>query len=81
LKRLAPNLREAGWIVEHDRSSKKRTWSIRRGDNPPAPSSEPSPDEPSDSMPSDADWFGTGHDDADDAGDASAGTPWNPDRY
>jgi hypothetical protein len=81
LKRLAPNLREARWVVEHDRSSKKRTWSIRRGDHAAAPSSETSPDEPSDSMPSDADWFNTAQDDAGDGGDASAGTPWNPDRY
>lgn len=81
LKRLAPNLREAGWVVEHDRTSKKRTWTIRRADPPAAPSPEPSPDVPGDSMPSDADWFETGRDDADDAGDASAGNNWNPDRY
>jgi hypothetical protein len=81
LKRLAPNLREAGWVVEHDRTSKKRTWTIRRSDPPPAPSPEPSLDGPGDSMPSDADWFGTGQDDADDAGDTNAGNTWNPDRF
>jgi hypothetical protein len=29
LKRLAPNLRTLGWIVERDRTSKKRSWTIR----------------------------------------------------
>jgi hypothetical protein len=81
LKRLAPNLREAGWILEQDRSSKKRSWSIRRSDNSPRPSSAPSSDEPCDSMPSDADWPNAGQHDADDAGDVNAGEPWNPDRY
>src|ERR1700730_6501676 len=30
LKRLAPNLRAAGWVLEQDRTSKKRSWVIRR---------------------------------------------------
>ncbi len=80
LKRLAPNLREAGWVMEQDRSSKKRTWSIRRSGQPSS-SSEPSFDESSNSMPNDANWFETSRDDADDAGDAIAGNTWNPDRY
>ena len=29
LKRLAPNLRKAGWEVDYDRSSSQRTWTIR----------------------------------------------------
>ncbi len=81
LKRLAPNLREAGWVLVQDRSSKKRSWSIRRSDASPPPSSGPSSDGPCDSMPSNADWLGTGQHDAGDADDASPGEPWNPDRY
>lgn len=77
LKRLAPNLREAGWLVEQERSSKKRSWLIRRGSLLALPSS----DQPGESMPFDADWVGPGQDDAGDAGDGSAGTPWDPEHY
>ena len=30
LKRLAPNLREAGWSVDYQRQSSRRLWTIRR---------------------------------------------------
>lgn len=81
LKRLAPNLREAGWIVEQDRSSKKRSWSIRRVTALPGPSFDASHDDRCNSMPSDADWFSPDEHDANDADDATAGEGWNPDRY
>lgn len=81
LKRLAPNLRAAGWVLEQDRSSKKRSWIIRRGVVASAASSVPSPEGTCDAMPSDADWFETGQHDASDADDAGAGEGWNPDRF
>jgi hypothetical protein len=81
LKRLAPNLREAGWILEQDRSSRKRSWSIRRSERLAGPSSAASVDGQCEPIPSDADWCDVGHHDANDAGDANAGHIWNPDRY
>lgn len=81
LKRLAPNFREAGWVLEQDRTSKKRSWSMRRAENSPRPSSGASQDEPCETMPSDADWFNAGQHDANDASDANAGEGWNPDRF
>jgi hypothetical protein len=81
LKRLAPNLREAGWVLEQDRSSKKRSWSIRLSENLPRPSSAASQDDPRETMPSDADWFDAGQRDANDADDAAASDGWNPDRF
>jgi hypothetical protein len=36
LERLAPNLRKAGWFVDRDRKSKKRSWIILRHDDPTA---------------------------------------------
>jgi hypothetical protein len=86
LKRLAPNMRAAGWVLEQDRSSKKRLWSIRplprdaNSSRATESSSFASSDGRCDSMPSDADWFGPDHDDANDANDATAGD-WNPDRF
>lgn len=86
LKRLSPNLRAAGWVLDQDRSSKKRSWSIRRlgSDATAGSSSQPSPsasrDDGCESTPSDADRCDAGHDDASDANDANAGQ-WNPDRY
>jgi hypothetical protein len=79
LKRLAPNVRQAGWVLEQDRISKKRLWLIRRAETAPLPSSDASPDGPCDSMPSDADWFGEGQHDANDADDERGA--WNPDRH
>lgn len=81
LKRLAPNLREEGWTLEQDRTSKKRTWTIRRAGQPHQSSSNASPEDERDSVPNDADWFGMGHDDVGDAHDGSAGDGWNPDRF
>jgi hypothetical protein len=90
LTRLAPNLREAGWEAispKKNRTAKTRLWTIRRlrGDastsSNPQPSLTASPEDQGDSMPSDADWFNVGQDDADDAGDTSAGNDWNPARY
>jgi hypothetical protein len=87
LKRLAPNLREVGWVLEQDRSGKKRSWSIRRlqqSDATACDSPQPSPfasrDDGCESMPSDADWLDADRNDASDANDANAGE-WNPDRY
>jgi hypothetical protein len=80
LKRLAPNMRAAGWVLEQDRNSKKRCWTIYRVENPPRPSSVASSDGRCESMPSDADWFRPDHDDGNDANDAMAGD-WNPDRF
>ncbi|GIW78767.1 MAG: hypothetical protein KatS3mg105_0574 [Gemmatales bacterium] len=81
LKRLAPNLRAAGWTVDLDRNSKKRLWSIRPlprdANSSPAtgPSSFASPSEQSESMPTDADWCDADEYDANDANDANAGHP------
>lgn len=80
LKRLAPNMRAAGWVLDQDRSSKKRCWTIYRAEGAPRPSSIASPDERCDLMSSDADWPSPVHDDANDGNDAFAGD-WNPDRY
>jgi hypothetical protein len=80
LKRLAPNMRAAGWVLEQDRSSKKRSWMIYRVENAPRPSSVASSDSRCEPMPSDADWFRPDHDDGNDANDATAGD-WNPDRF
>jgi hypothetical protein len=77
LKRLAPNLRETGWVAERDRSSKKRFWSIRRAESFTRPSSDASQVDACESMPSDADWSNTGQSDANDAGDATAGGDWD----
>lgn len=79
LKRLAPNLREAGWVLEQDRSSKKRTWSIHRAE--PRPSSGASQTDPREPMQSDADWLDGNQRDTNDGGDAPAGDSWNPDRF
>lgn len=80
LKRLAPNIRASGWVLEQDRCSKKRIWTIHRVENAPRPSFAASPHDRCDPMPSDADWFEPDDDDADDANDATAGA-WNPDRF
>jgi hypothetical protein len=80
LKRLAPNLRAAGWVLDQDRSSKKRCWMIHRVENPPRPSLAASPDDRCNPMPSDADRFGTDFDGGNDANDATV-DGWNPDRF
>jgi hypothetical protein len=83
LKRLAPNLRAAGWVLDQDRSSKKRSWIIRRRDdgNASTPSSEPSQQAGCEPMQFDADCCGAIGNDATDGNDGTAGQPWNPDRY
>jgi hypothetical protein len=87
LKRLAPNLRQAGWDVEkQDRTSQKRPWAIRRlvddatAHHAGSSSSSASQAEGSKSAQSDANWCRQVRDDGDDANDANAGA-WNPDRY
>src|SRR5262245_54492742 len=54
LKRLAPNLRAAGWVLEHVRSSKKRFWTIQRASDTSRPSSAASQADPREPMQSDA---------------------------
>lgn len=58
LKRVAPNLRAAGWTMDQDRSSKKRSWVIQRADQqqPPEPSHDPSFWDGGESMPEEAEW-------------------------
>jgi hypothetical protein len=80
LKRLAPNLRAAGWVLEQGRSSKKRCWKIYRDENSKRASSAASSEGRCDPMPSDAGWFELDHDDANDANDATV-DDWNPDRF
>jgi len=86
LKRLAPNLRAAGWSAEQDRSSRKRLWVIRRAEAGTQPSSAASQDDRCNPMPCDADSGNAEQQDANDGDDADAGVlwnhvPWNPDRY
>ena len=81
LKRLAPNLREDGWSLDQDRTSKKRSWSICRTNSPQSSSSSPSSENAGESLQNDADWFGMEPGDASDADDGSAGYEWNPDRF
>jgi hypothetical protein len=85
LKRLAPNLRALGWIVEYDRTSQKRTWTIRhddvQGGSGPTSSSGSSSPESCESTQSDANRSSMFGDDDDDTNDAFSGEPWNPDRY
>lgn len=75
LKRLAPNLRAAGWVLDQDRNSKKRSWTFRRdvdaGTQPP-PSASPSSGA-SGTVQTDADCFTFGQNDANDADDAPNG--------
>lgn len=80
LTRLAPNLRAAGWMLDQDRSSKKRSWTIRRAVAAAAsrPSFDASPEQRCETMQTDADRF---EQEPHDANDANAGQPWNPDRY
>jgi len=79
LKRLAPNLRAAGWVLNQDRRSKQRSWTIRRVAS--LPSSVASLKQDCEPMQTDADRREEGPNDASDANDANAGRPWNPDRY
>lgn len=83
LKRLAPNLRALGWLVDYDRTAKKRSLIIRRAPESAAPaaSSPASPPVACEPMQSDADLFRESPDDEDDADDAVSGRNWNPDRY
>ncbi len=69
LKRLSPNLRVVGWSVEHDRTSKKRLWSIQRA------SLAPSPPEQREAMQDDANSCSSFPNDASDGSDANAGAP------
>jgi hypothetical protein len=78
LKRVAPNLRAAGWTMDQDRSSKKRSWVIQRAGEPgPAePSRDPSFWEHGESMPDEAEWRDeSGHD----ANDADGARAWRRD--
>jgi hypothetical protein len=83
LKRLAPNLRAAGWVLVQDRTSKKRRWMIQRLENTEAgpPESETACQDPGDPMQGDADSRDAERDDGNDANDALFPEPWNPDRY
>jgi hypothetical protein len=89
LKRLSPNLRTMGWILEKDRTTKKRLWIITRveGSNEfasspsPEPSSESSSEGECNSMQAEVDSFGADHYDPNDANDANGGDGWNGDRY
>jgi hypothetical protein len=85
LKRLASNLRKVGWVLEKDRTSKKRSWIIRGVENANGfaslSSSGSSLDGECNSMQSDANSSKTDLDDARDANDANSGQSWNPDRY
>ncbi|HEV3237948.1 MAG TPA: hypothetical protein VGZ25_13230, partial [Gemmataceae bacterium] len=96
LKRLSPNLRTMGWILEKDRNSKKRSWMIYRvGDANGFASSQSM-------FASSASTFASRNDeckamqsetdsceaepngnpyDAHDANDAKLGDVWNRDRY
>jgi hypothetical protein len=87
LKRIVPNLRKVGWVVEQVRRSKNRLWIIRRVDDantkpsaPVASSFASSPNE-CNPMPSDAEKRENDRDDANDADDANSGQPWNPDKF
>src|SRR5262249_20864996 len=82
LKRLAPNLREVGWDVDYDRSSKERTWYIQRHGVPeaPQPPSGESHATVGQTMHYGADRCGDGLYDGHDANDAIDHEPWNPDR-
>lgn len=73
LKRLAPNLRKVGWSIENDRTSKKRTWVIRRCDQKQPSSSVASLDNQCESMPDDADLYSMHEYDANDANDGPTG--------
>jgi hypothetical protein len=79
LKRLAPNLRKLGWDADRDRSSKNRSWIICRRDD--GSGSQPSQQAGCNPMPTDADCCEPIGNDANDGNDATAGDPWNPDRY
>ena len=84
LTRLSPNLKKAGWLLDRDRSSRERTWTIQRrsnGADDASSSSEASCPSPSNSMQTDAARCETTCRDANDTNDAISGQPWNPDRY
>src|SRR5262249_16277914 len=72
VKRLGPKLGGAGWTSEQSRSSKERSWTVRRTTNDATagasaqPSSFASQDAGCEAMPSDADWFRADPDDASD---------------
>ena len=87
LRRIAPNMRKEGWNLIQDRTSKKRTWTIRRADDAnetcaaPVASSFALSENGCSSMQTDAERSSLFGDDANDANDANSGTQWNPDRY
>jgi hypothetical protein len=84
LKRIAPNMRKAGWALEQGRGSKRRLWLIRRVDDanhassPPVASSFASSHEECDSKQTDARQCNLDGDDASDANDANPGQPEPP---
>jgi hypothetical protein len=80
LKRLAPNLRAAGWEIEFAREAKQRVIVIRRAETSPAPSSSAVASLSGDNsgMQSDATSGNLFPNDADDGRDANAGDPGTP---
>lgn len=85
LKRLAPNLRVAGWVAENSRNAKKRGWTIERVTQTNAAPDPFASSENDDSrvsansdgpfaMQFDEDWPHFPGDDAYDANDANSGT-------
>jgi hypothetical protein len=82
LKRLAPNLRAAGWVLDQDRSSKKRLWSFHRQADAVAssPSSVASSHVKCNPMQTEAKQCNERRDDANNGNDTNDGH-WNPDRY
>lgn len=74
LKRLAPNLRAAGWAIEHDRTSRKRLWVIKPW-LPSRPSSGPSSPSAGNVMQRNAERCELSEGDGHDANDANAGEP------
>ncbi len=74
LKRIAPNLRAAGWDVEYSRHTSRRTWSIRpMTQTTPDDVTQTDADETQSVMQNDAEPCQSCHDDANDANDANAG--------
>lgn len=86
LKRISPNLRNLGWSIDSDRTSKRRQWTIQRMTQQPEPSipgTSSSGDQsttPTDelSMQSDADPDNWPHGDAYDGDDAIPPTDGQP---
>jgi hypothetical protein len=92
LKRLSPNLRTMGWILEKDRNSQKRSWMIHRigeaNGFASSASTFASQNDEFKAMQSEAkeceeepDVPPPDANDANDANDAKLGHIWNPERY